>query len=197
MIFFGIKYKKETDENLMILIQKGDSKAFSELYDRYSIPLLNFFHRMLWKDKEKAEDFMQDLFTKLFQKPSQFDPSKKFKTWLYSSANNMCKNEYRKNGIHSDLSGYVEEFVKESHETEEPFLDAVDSKTFNDILYKELDYLNENQKACFLLRYRDELSIKDISEIMNVSEGTVKSRLFYTLRKLAQKLKIFEPLKIL
>lgn len=195
MRLFGKKLNKQSDESLMMLVQKGDDKAFAELYDRYSVPLLNFFHRMLWKDREKAEDFMQELFTKLLQKPELYNPAKTFKTWIYSSANNMCKNEYRRHELHNGLSANVEEAVREAHEANLPMLDSIDSATFNELLYKELDLLKEDQKATFLLRYRDELSIKEISEIMNISEGTVRSRLFYTLRKLAPKLQIFEPAK--
>ena len=88
-------YKELDDELLMVKVSDGDSAAFSEIYDRYSTPLINYFYRMLWRDRERAEDFMQELFTKLIHKPHLYNPDRRFKTWMYSIANNMCKNEYR------------------------------------------------------------------------------------------------------
>ena len=59
------QYKTITDEALMISISKGDKRAFDELYKRYSQQLVGYFFRMLWKDREKAEDFMHDIFAKI------------------------------------------------------------------------------------------------------------------------------------
>jgi len=53
-------YTAETDENLMREVIKGNNLAFSEIYDRWSKPMLNYFYKMLWQDREKAEDFMQE-----------------------------------------------------------------------------------------------------------------------------------------
>ena len=92
MLFFKPSYKKSSDEELMLSISKGEKKAFDELYARYADALLRYFTRLLWKDREKAEDFVHDLFAKIIQKPELFDASRTFKTWVYSVANNMCKN---------------------------------------------------------------------------------------------------------
>ncbi len=59
------KYSSHTDNEIMQLVVERDSLAFSELYDRYNRILVNYFYKMLWQDEEKAQDFMQDLFTKL------------------------------------------------------------------------------------------------------------------------------------
>ena len=99
--------KNVADEVLMIRLEEGDQRAFNELYNRYANPMLYYFMRMLKKDKEKAEDFVHDLFAKIIKQPASFDPSRSFKTWFYSVANNMCKNEYKKmqvrSGIHNGL----------------------------------------------------------------------------------------------
>lgn len=192
MGLFGKNYTTLSDEELMQCVAKGDSMAFNELYERYSKPMVNYFCRMLWKDREKAQDFMQDLFTKIIHKPGSYDPSRNFKTWLYSVANNMCKNEYRKqevrkntvNGIHENIG------VADDHTASDK---KADKGIFTDMLNVELDKLEEIQKTTFLLRYKMDLSIKEIAEITEASEGTVKSRLFYTLKKLSEKLKMFDP----
>ena len=57
------QYKEMTDESLMIAISKGDKRAFDQIYERYSGPLLGYFMRLLWRDREKAEDFVHDIFS--------------------------------------------------------------------------------------------------------------------------------------
>ena len=76
----------------MLYVLQGKEKAFTELYTRYAKPMLYFFYQRLYQDEPKAQDFLQDLFLKIIEKPQLFDRDKKFKTWLYTVATNMCKN---------------------------------------------------------------------------------------------------------
>lgn len=185
-------YTELTDELLMQKVANGEAAAFSVLYDRYSVPLINYFYRMLWKDREKAEDFMQDLFTKLIHKPHLYNPERKFKTWLYSIANNMCKNEYRRMEVRKNTSNGLDERTDvKDHGVNSDV--TVDRGIFNDKLDEELLDLSENHRVVFELRYKEDMSIKEIAEIMECSEGTIKSRLFYTIKKLSEKLKAYDP----
>lgn len=183
-------YEKEHDEQLMLLVGQRDQKAFEVLYDRYARLMYNYFHRMLWKDREKARDFTQELFAKLVQKPHLYDISRPFKTWLYSIAHNMCKNEYAKHDVrkvaHEELKR--EDSFSSVNESQK----NLDRTTFMQKLKEALAELDEVKQQTFELRFTQELSIIEISEIMQVSEGTVKSRLFYILKELNQKLKVFE-----
>jgi RNA polymerase sigma-70 factor (ECF subfamily) len=192
MIFKGNTYRKLSDEELMQKIASGNTYAFSELYDRYSRPLINYFYKMLWKERETAEDFMQELFTKIVDRPELFDTSRSFKTWMYSVANNMCKNEYRKREVRNNtVNGLDETYrVKEHSVNQAKF---TDENLFKSKLNQELDKLEEVQKQTFILRFKHELSIREIAEIMECSEGTVKSRVFYTIKKLAANLEEFRP----
>ncbi len=183
-------YDKEHDEQLMLLVGQRDQKAFEVLYDRYSRLMYNYFHRMLWKDREKARDFTQELFAKLVQKPHLYDISRPFKTWLYSIAHNMCKNEYAKHDVrkvaHEELKR--EDSFSSVNESQK----NLDRSTFMQKLKEALSELDEVKQQTFELRFTQELSIIEISEVMQVSEGTVKSRLFYILKELNQRLKVFE-----
>jgi len=185
-------YTTETDENLMREVIKGDSRAFSEIYDRWSKPMLNYFYKMLWQDREKAEDFMQEIFTKIIHKPQLYNPSRAFKTWIYSVANNMCKNEYRRAEVRKGTSNSLHDNII-VHDTSNSPDKEHDKNIFNDRLKEELEKLSENHKKTFILRFKHDLSIKDIADILETSEGTVKSRIFYTLKKLGENLKEFAP----
>ena len=91
------RYQEMADESLMVSISKGDKRAFDEIYNRYSGPLLGYFMRMLWRDREKAEDFVHDIFAKIIRKPAskQKDVTKKLKYTIWTS----CGYEY--DGFHS------------------------------------------------------------------------------------------------
>jgi RNA polymerase sigma-70 factor (ECF subfamily) len=107
----------------------------------------------------------------------------------------MCKNEYRRLGItkivesKADLEAVAPAALEDGNQIE----DEIDWKRFRTALFEELAKLNEDHRATFLLRHQDGFSIKEISEILGCSEGTTKSRLFYTARKLAGQLSAFHP----
>lgn len=177
----------------MPLIQNGNTRAFDEIYTRYSSKMLRYFHKMLNKDENKAQDFLQDLFVKIIEKAHLYDPKKRFSTWLYTLAANMCKNEYRRNAVRGSqvqLDG-TPDLTAETYDC----LKALDMQSFNIQLPNAINQLTEKHKTVFLLRYQQELSIKEIALILDCSEGTVKSRIFYALKKLAIRLQAFNPIQ--
>ena len=175
-------------------IKIGEMGAFDELYSRYSKRLLHFFFRMLRKDAEKAQDFLQDIFLKIVEKPYLFDCKKRFSTWVFTVANNMCKNEYRRLQVRQNGSIYVGDFNTTENDIVLPKIEQqIDNQHFKKMVIGELANMSEAKRSVFLLRYQEQFSIKEISEILNCSEGTVKSRLFYTTKALAQKLQAYNP----
>ncbi len=190
MGLFRTDHQALSDERLMELIVRGDERAFGALYDRYQRKLITYFSRMLWNDRERAQDFLQELFTKIARKPDSYDPSRPFSTWLYSVANNMCKNEYRREGTRKAA---VPHLKAETDHVNAIHGDGVDRERFRERLDQELDKLDPDQKATFVMRYHEDMAIKEIAGAFGISEGTVKSRLFYTLKKLAERLNEFDP----
>lgn len=186
-------YKSLSDEALMEAVSKGDKRAFDELYARYASPLLGYFMRMLWKDREKAEDFVHDLFAKIIRKPEYFDPSRSFKTWVYSVANNMCKNEYKKHEVRKNTSSGLDQHYTVGDDSRN-VMNEVQDMQFKNAFEDSLDLLDDKHKEVFVLRHVDGLSIKEIAECIDISEGTVKSRLFYATKYLAESLKEYNPL---
>src|SRR4051794_3865958 len=108
---------QKTDEELMRLVQRGEERALTELYHRYSKKLVRYFHRMLWRDDDKAQDFLHDLFIKIIEKPDQFNPERKFSTWIYSAAFNMCKNEYRRQSVRQDARYDLKDNDEKNHDS--------------------------------------------------------------------------------
>lgn len=181
-----------SDEVLMERIIQRDKVAFSELYDRYSGRMMAYFMRMLWNDREKAEDFLQDLFMKIARQPELFDTTRVFKPWVYAVANNLCKMEYRKTSKRATSVSLDK--APEIADNSQKISEQVDKRAFARKLKEVLETIKEPHKSTFMLRYFDELSLKEIAQIHDCSEGTVKSRIFYTLRNIAAKMPQFQHL---
>ena len=194
MRLFKPSYNTMTDESLMQAISNGDKRAFDELYDRYSAALLRYFLRMLWRDREKSEDFVHDLFAKIVQKPESFDTTRSFKTWVYSVANNMCKNEYKKQEVRKGMSNGLDNHYA-LYDKNANVLNEVQDNFFQEAFQKSLIDLDDKHREAFSLRHLEGLSIKEIAEVLEINEGTVKSRLFYATKYLSASLKEFNPIE--
>jgi RNA polymerase sigma-70 factor (ECF subfamily) len=190
MQLFTPSYSSFSDEKLMLTLSKGDKRAFDELYKRYSKPLKGYFMRMLWKNESKSEDFVHDLFVKIIHNPDLFDTNRSFKTWLYSVACNMCKNEYKKQEVRKGTTTGIDQFYLISDKGVD-VLNEVQMSHFGSQFEKSMDELKSEHQEVFSLRHMDGLSIKEIAEVLEINEGTVKSRLFYATKQLADKLKEF------
>jgi RNA polymerase sigma-70 factor (ECF subfamily) len=191
MQLFKPKYTSLSDEELMKALSKGDQRAFDELYKRFYAQLLGYFKNMLWGDREKAEDMVHDIFVKIIKNPDYFDTNRSFRTWLFSVASNMCKNEYKKQAVRKNTSTGVEDYRSISSSTN--VLAEVQDIQFQQAFEENLAKMDEKHREVFALRHLEGLSMKEIAEVMEINEGTVKSRLFYATKFLAEKLKVYNP----
>ena len=179
-------YQSLSDAALVRETGAGATGAFDELYSRYGQKLFSYFFRMLWKNKELAEDQTQELFLKVLRHAGSFDAERPFSTWLYSMAHNMCKNEYRKEEVRQRPAAIAA--GNDRPQTEK----ALDLKRFGTAVSKAIANLSEEKHSLFVLRFQEQLSVPEISAIMQMPEGTVKSRIFYLLKELKEELHLFK-----
>nr|WP_320022720.1 RNA polymerase sigma factor [uncultured Draconibacterium sp.] len=186
MIFKKKNISRLTNEELMTAIKNGNQSAFSELYERFNQRLYYYFFRMLGNDKEVANDFLQDIFLKIINKPELFKPGYKFTSWIFTVAHNMCKNEYRHREVRKIISNdeNPDQFLTDENSYEE----MLKKEQLITQLFTEIEYLEEDQKAILLLKYKENFSLKEISEILELPLGTIKSRLYYARVELTKKL---------
>jgi RNA polymerase sigma-70 factor (ECF subfamily) len=189
---WSFSYKKLSDEQLMSRISNGETDHLKELYNRYSKKLLFYFYRMLGGDEEKSQDFLQDVFLKIIEKPDRFNENMKFSTWIFTVASNLCKNEYRRLKVRETTNT---EANLDHHEQESciDILGKIDHEDFENAIRAELKNMDTDQSSTFLLRFQENLSINEIGEILKCSPGTVKSRIFYITKKLGARLKDYDP----
>ena len=167
-----------TDEELISLILETDNTVlFGKLYDRYSKKIYNKCCSFT-KDNDEAQDLVQDIFLKLYTKLSSYKGRSRFSTWLYSFTYNFLVN-YRKRDKSKKLGERWEELnKKDSHLSQVDDIeeeDLFELKAAN--LEKALGLIEPADKALLLLKYQDDISIKEIQIILNINASAVKMRL--------------------
>lgn len=194
MIIVKKRFDSLSDEDLMVQLSLGEKRAFDEIYHRYSGVLFGYFNKMLWQDKEKAQDMVHDLFAKLIVNPSSFDANRSFKTWLFTIACNMCKNEFKKIEVRKNVSNSLDQHY--SLKSDDNVLNTVQDKFFKVAFDESMESLDDKHREVFSLRHLQGLSMKEIADVLVINEGTVKSRLFYATKQLAEKLKDYQSILI-
>jgi RNA polymerase sigma-70 factor (ECF subfamily) len=182
-----------SDEELLGQIDRGDTEAFDELYRRYSRRLLHYLYRMLGEDEDRAQDFLQEVFLKVVEGGTSLGPGRRFAPWVFSVAHNLCCNEYRRLQVRREASAEVTAFLSRSLDVYDAPGEEMDRRAFAESLHRQLALLDETRRSTFLLRYQEGLSLREIGAVMGCPPGTVKSRLFYTLRHLAAALAEHAP----
>ncbi|MBI89290.1 MAG: RNA polymerase subunit sigma-24 [Candidatus Marinimicrobia bacterium] len=168
-----------SDEELIKLFQEGDEAAYVELVNRYKDRLYNFVYYFLG-DSELSEDIVQETMIKLYQKKHYYKEIAKFSTWLYTIARNLANTELRK--IKRRKITYLSHMTKKETQYDIPAIqESVEQGMNNEFVMnqieKAINNLPEHFRLIIILRDIQKLSYDDISEIVSLPLGTVKSRI--------------------
>jgi RNA polymerase sigma-70 factor (ECF subfamily) len=139
---------------------------------------------MLLGDESLAEDVVQDVFMKIIGEPTSFDTDKKFSNWIYTVVKNQCLNHLRNEKNRQQLlsRNYSVETIFHTHAN-------TDAKQLQQKIAAVVNTLSEKEKTIFMLRFQQELSIKEVAAIADIPEGSVKSGIYYLLKKMSTQLK--------
>ena len=176
----------------MALVLKGNKIAFELLYERY-------FNKMVWyansflDDIPSAEDAVQEVFIKIIQAPEKFDINRTFSTWIYHVTANHCKNRLRQERLRSET--VRDQFNDTSLQTVQLNHQA-DMAYLQQILKDKFESLSEKERQIFTLRFEQQLPLKEIATILEIPEGSVKSGLYYLLKKYAHILNYYHYEKL-
>ena len=183
---------KYSDEKLILRFQEGDINAYNELVKRYKDRLLNFVLRY-FNNVEQAEDVVQDTLIKLYTHASYYKNVAKFSTWIFTIAKNNALTELRKNKRKQTDSLWTDDGkVIDINSKEESLESKVQNEIAIDQLNKFLDEIPENFRMAVVLRDFQELSYEEISKILEIPIGTIKSRINRGRIQLAEKMKHFK-----
>ena len=173
----------EVSENIIQAVRLGDRNAFAQLVDRSS----NFVYAVALKmlgNKQDAEDMAQDCFIKVWDKIGMYNSQYKFGTWLYRIVINASLDRLRKHAGNPLGHESQNEMLISSHLSSDQQFEERDFIEFVRILSGRLSH---KQHAVFVLHDLDELEQDEISEILDMSKGSVKSNL-HLARKALRKL---------
>jgi RNA polymerase sigma-70 factor, ECF subfamily len=181
-----------SDEQIMWRVRSNDdAEAFAELVNKWQGSIQRLCIRMIG-DAHRGEDLAQEAFARLYAKRHQYEPAARFSTYLWRVALNLCYDELRRLKRRPETS-------LESFDTEEPFsiLDAhasvettpqseMQNREQVELVREALQKLPEHYRAVVVLRHYEDLKFREIADVLDIPEGTVKSRMAEGLQQLSE-----------
>ncbi len=175
----------EAEQDIVAAAKKGDSASFGKLYDHYVKPIYRFIAVKV-SVRQEAEDLTHEVFLAAWQKLPGFTfQGFPFSSWLYRIARNRVIDHYRTRKQHADISEVDEGLlgIIDSHEA------GVDSSLTLREVYAAMKELTVDQQDVLVLRFVDDLSPKEIAEVMDKTEGSVRIIQHRAVEALKKKLK--------
>lgn len=172
------------ETRLAQLARSGDRFAFRELVDMYQNKIFHLAYRMLGNIQE-AEDVVQETFLRVYINLERYDPAQKFSTWIYRIGTNLCIDHLRKRKRKKDVSldanvydsdsadGYDLMPADEQHRPDNQLVLSETKRQIRDML----DQLPDQYKSIVILRYLHDMSLQEISEVLDLPVTTIKTRL--------------------
>ena len=162
--------KSDIDAALIESVKKGDTQAFRQLVDKYKDVSLSLACSIL-KDKEKAEDVLQNAFMKVFQKANSFKHQSAFSSWLYRIVVNTAYNELKRNRSYLDLDDLNSIESQANDKSAIQFLKEEEQKKY---VILALDRLKADEALVLRLFYLCDMSLKEVQKITNFTSSKIK-----------------------
>lgn len=175
-------YKMETIiKNRIRQIKNGDQNAFAEIVEFYKDKVFQICYRMLG-NRHEAEDIAQEAFIRAYVNIHSYDLNKKFSTWLYRIATNLSIDRIRKKKpdyyLDAELAG-SDGLTMYSQIAADAALpeDELETMELQELIQSEIMKLPDKYRSVIVLKYIEEFSLKEISGILDLPVGTVKTRI--------------------
>ncbi|HLA68439.1 MAG TPA: sigma-70 family RNA polymerase sigma factor [Bacteroidota bacterium] len=169
----------KTDQEIIESVLAGDKKAFSELVNRHKDRAMTLAVRML-KNREEAEEALQDAFLRAFNALSRFEWRSSFSTWFYRIVYNVCSTALSKKGedIHISISDNEEEMKRELPDAEPGPDVQLESSEMRSVVVDEINRLPATYSSVVTMFFLHEMSYDEIVSVTGMPLGTVKAKLF-------------------
>lgn len=154
--------------------RQGDPDAFEFIWHRYSAHVYNFISLMIY-DKSLAEDLMQEVFLKIWEKRDDIDPDRNIEAYIFTIARNLVYKETRKMLTDASFVDYARHGLEEADVSTE---NAIDASSEHDRLTEVIHQMPPARRDIYLLNKVHGLSVKDIAERLGLSSRTVENQLY-------------------
>jgi len=166
------------DKEIMFAVRDGDIGRLSLLFEKYRVPLYNYFTRLTF-DRQASEDLVQDVFMKIIKYRRTYRGEGTFSTWLFQVAHNTFYDYVRKKKDHSPI---------DEHEYQLPDDTDIDQDIMNredaQIVRKALGRLPDEDREVLVLRSYRKMKYSEIAAMMDCPVGTIKARVHFAVKKL-------------
>lgn len=170
------------DQHHIDNVLKGDANSFAVLVDNYKDMVFSLVIKMT-KNREEAEEISQDTFIKAYQNLDKFKGESKFSTWLYKIAYRTCLDSIKKNKHHNNTFD-INEITLHHIKTTESVLNDLERKDRAEMIKFCMDQLPADERSILWMFYFDELSLKEIIEVSDLSEANLKVKLHRARKRL-------------
>jgi RNA polymerase sigma-70 factor (ECF subfamily) len=167
-----------SDEELMAQLQSGDERALAQLMQRYQGPLYGFLSRRVGS---AADDIFQETWIRIVRARERFDTERRFAAWLYQIANNLCRDRYRRVDA---MRRAVDSFRIEDETLREPV--EAPAAGDGDSMRARVLSLPDRLREVLVLRYYEDMGEEEMSRVLRVPRGTIKSRLHAAVKALRE-----------
>lgn len=174
------------DIDLYIKLRAGDEQAFQTLFRKYYSALCRFAHQFL-KDREQAEEAVQDMFVKIWEKRETLNIDTSVKHYFFRSIRNHCLNQIQHEKIKKQYATRILDLARQEIETEPSFLEVDLIRRIE----KSIDSLPPKRKEIFRLSREQGMKYKEIAETLDLSIKTVEAQMGLALKHLREELKDF------
>jgi RNA polymerase sigma-70 factor, ECF subfamily len=178
-----------TDAELMELVKRSDFAAFDELYNRYSGMIRRFLFSLTW-DQATSEDYLQEVFVRLYRARERYEQTGKLSSYLFRIAKNYYLSEARKKkgrGQEVSLDGDPFKDIRANEKIEPEVQLIEDYRRWR--IRQAVKSLPQSQKLVFVMSHFQDMKYAEISEALGIPVGTVKSRMFAAVNALRRMLK--------
>lgn len=177
-----------TDEELARMVQDGDSEKFGLIMSRYGGKLFRYGKKFM-SDTDNIEDVVQDVFIKTFQNIKSFDLKQRFSPWIYRIAHNTYINAIKKSNSGPLYLFDFDTLISHSYADEDPAVKEREQREIKELVDKGLSQIDPKYREALVLYYIEDLSYKEISEILQIPVGTVGVRVMRAKELLKEKYK--------
>lgn len=174
------------DEELMLQVREGVSEMLTVLFDRYQVPLFNFYRR-LTGDRVASEDLVQDVFFRILKYRRSYRPGTPFRAWIYQIARNARIDYVRKHPQSVEFDAEMSPAINDR--------DAADTDQQTALLHRALLQLPAEKREVLLLSRFQEMKYEEIARTLECEVGTVKVRVHRALRELRDRFEKLSAVK--
>ena len=176
--FVMAKDKALSEREIIILVKRGNKEAYQAIVERY-MKRAYYIALGFVRNPQDALDISQEAFIKAFRRIKSFDIERPFFPWFYKLMKNFCLDHLKRRSRIQEVPLEESRVLKEEHEDRE----------MKEVLWKGIESLPVEQRETIILRYFQQLSYQEISEITGKPVGTVMSSLFYAKKRLKETIK--------